>query len=95
MNIGATIKTLRKEKNIKQIDLAQNCGISQTYLSQIEKGLKIPTIDVLEKISTNLGLPYPVLSFLTLDTSNISEDKKEIYNKFQPVISGLIKEIFF
>lgn len=95
MNIGETIKILRKEKNIKQLDLAESSGISQTYLSQIEKGTKTPTIDVLEKISTNLGLPYPVLSFLSLDTNSISAEKKEIYNRFEPVISGLIKEIFF
>lgn len=95
MNIGETIKLLRKEKNIKQLDLAASCGISQTYLSQIEKGRKVPALDILEKISAALGLPFAVLSFLSLDSNALPENKREVYGKFQPVISGLIKEIFF
>lgn len=95
MNIGETIKLLRKEKNIKQLDLAASCGISQTYLSQIEKGTKVPALDILEKISAALGLPFAVLSFLSLDSNALPENKREVYDKFQPVISGLIKEIFF
>lgn len=94
MNIGSTIQKLRKEKNIKQIELAEKSGISQTYLSQIEKGIKVPTIDILEKVSLSLGIPYPVLSYLSIDRNNVPEGKKEIYDKFEPVISGLIKDIF-
>lgn len=94
MNIGETIKLLRKEKNIKQFDLAASSGISQTYLSQIEKGTKVPAFNILEKISAALGLPFAVLSFLSLDSNALPESKREIYDKFQPVISGLIKEIF-
>lgn len=94
MNIGSTIQKLRKEKNIRQIELAENSGISQTYLSQIEKGLKMPTVDVLEKVCFNLGIPYPVLSYLSIDRNNVPEGKKEIYDKFEPVISKLIKDIF-
>lgn len=95
MSIGNTISNLRKEKKIKQMDLAKISGISQTYLSQIEKGVKTPTIDILEKISFALGIPYPVLSFLSIDKNDISDDKKEAFSKFEPVISSIIKEIFF
>lgn len=94
MNIGETIKHIRKEKKIKQGDLAEKSGISQTYLSQIEKGVKVPTVDILEKISNAIGMPFAVLSFLSLDSSMIPDDKKDVYDKFQPVISGLIKDIF-
>lgn len=94
MNIGITIQKLRKEKNIRQIELADKSGISQTYLSQIEKGIKIPSIDILEKISLNLGVPYPILSFLSIDRNNVPEGKKEVYDQFQPIINKLIKDIF-
>lgn len=95
MSIGKTISVLRKEKKIKQIELAEITGISQTYLSQIEKGVKVPTIEILEKISLALGIPYAILSFLSIDKNDIAEDKKEAYNRFEPVISSIIKEIFF
>jgi transcriptional regulator with XRE-family HTH domain len=35
MDIGQTILRVRKEKGIKQKDLAKGAGISSTYLSQI------------------------------------------------------------
>ena len=94
MNIGETIRVLRKEKNIKQFELADSSGVSQTYLSQIEKGVKTPTIDILKKICASLEVPFEVVAFLGLDSENLSADKKDVYNKFHPVISGLIKEIF-
>jgi transcriptional regulator with XRE-family HTH domain len=94
MNLGNTIQKLRKDKNIRQIELAEKSGISQTYLSQIEKGIKVPTIDVLEKVSLGLGVPYPVLSYLSIDRSNVPDGKKELYDKFEPIISGLIRDIF-
>jgi XRE family transcriptional regulator, regulator of sulfur utilization len=94
MTIGETISKVRKEKNLKQKDLAASCKISQTYLSQIEKGTKIPTLDVLEKISNGLAMPYPVLSFLSLDESSIAEEKRVAYNSMKPIINGIIKELF-
>lgn len=94
MTIGETITKVRKDKDIKQKDLAASCNISQTYLSQIEKGFKIPTIDVLERISAGLGIPYPVLSFLSLDEGSIAEEKRVAYNSMKPIINGIIKELF-
>ena len=50
MDIGNTIKEQRKRRKIQQQDLAERSGISQTYLSQIEGGSRVPTIDVLERL---------------------------------------------
>ncbi|MCX6328144.1 MAG: helix-turn-helix transcriptional regulator, partial [Bacteroidia bacterium] len=66
MDIGPTILRLRKEKGIKQKDLARGAGISATYLSQIEKGLRVPRLDILEKISNEINVPLSILSFLSL-----------------------------
>lgn len=94
MTIGETISKVRREKDIKQKDLAASCKISQTYLSQIEKGAKTPTLEILERISEGLSMPYPVLSFLSLDENSIAEDKKVAYNSMKPIINGIIKELF-
>lgn len=95
MNIGATIKDIRKRKGLSQHALAASSGISQTYLSQIEKGDRIsPTIDVLHKISAALELPYPVLEFLTLDYSDIEKEKLFAFKKIETAVNQLIKEFF-
>lgn len=54
--IGKKIKSMRLKKGIKQIELAKNAGISNTYLSDIENGRTIPSIKTLTKITKALGL---------------------------------------
>jgi transcriptional regulator with XRE-family HTH domain len=53
MNIGAAIKAVRLEKNLKQNKLA---GISNTYLSDIETGRTAPSLKTLKKIMQALGV---------------------------------------
>lgn len=94
MKIGAIIKKLRTKRKIRQKDFAEKCGISQTYLSQIENDDRNPTISVLEKISEVLSIPYPVLSFLTLNEESIAEEKRESYKTAKPILDGIIDQIF-
>ena len=94
MKIGVTIKKLRKEKRIKQIDFSKQCGISQTYLSQLENDERNPTVDVLERISNVLEIPYPVLSFLSITVENVPEEKKEVYKRMEKVMFGLVEDVF-
>ena len=52
------IKTLREDRKIKQQELADMIEINRTYLSAIETGTILPTIDTLLKISRALGCEY-------------------------------------
>lgn len=95
MNIGTTIKLVRKRKRISQQELAERCGISQTYISILESSRESnPSIHVLKKISKALDLPYPVLAFLTLEYDDISQNKQDAYKRIEPAIDALIKEFF-
>jgi XRE family transcriptional regulator, regulator of sulfur utilization len=94
MNIGDTIRQLRKQKGLKQNELASLCKISQTYLSLIENNSKEPNISTLKKISDMLSIPISVLFFLSLDKKDVNSNKMEIYDKFYPTIKNLIHEIF-
>lgn len=52
------IKALREDRKIKQQELADMIGINRTYLSAIETGAILPTIDTLLKISRALNCEY-------------------------------------
>lgn len=41
--IGQVIKTVRKQKGLKQIDVAKEMTVSQSYISQIENEVTAPT----------------------------------------------------
>ena len=94
MKIGTTIKKLRKGKGYKQIEFAKRCSISQTYLSQLENDERNPTVDVLERISKVLEIPFPVISFLSLTVDNVPEEKREVYNKMEKVMFGIVENVF-
>ncbi|MCL1880789.1 MAG: helix-turn-helix domain-containing protein [Oscillospiraceae bacterium] len=54
---GNNLKMLRKLQKLNQETLAHNAGISVAYLSELERGMKCPTIDIVIKISNVLRVP--------------------------------------
>jgi len=93
MDLGSTIKNIRKQKGIKQNTLAEICKISQTYLSQIENNQKEPNISTLKTICSNLNISLPILFFLSIDEKDISEKKRQAFNIINPSIKTLVNEL--
>lgn len=56
LTIGKVIKKRRKELNIRQPDLADLASISVNTLYKIERDTANPTLDILERIATVLGM---------------------------------------
>lgn len=50
-NILKFLKKLRKEKGLTQGDLANMVQITQAHVSQIERGMATPSIQLLEKLA--------------------------------------------
>jgi XRE family transcriptional regulator of biofilm formation len=54
--LGLNIKLYRSQKGLSQVALAEKIGISKTFLSTIERGLKYPTAKVLAKLAQSLDV---------------------------------------
>ena len=54
--LGVNIRRLRLEKGWSQEDYADRAGIHRTYVSDIERGARNPTITVVEKLAKPLGV---------------------------------------
>ena len=55
--IGENIKKLRKEKGITLSNLAKQSGVSKSYLSNLERGLKKnPSIQIVESVAGVLNI---------------------------------------
>ncbi len=63
-NIGRAILKLRKDLGYSQIELSTLAGITQGYLSKIERESKIPTIENLENISKALSIPVSLITYI-------------------------------
>jgi len=57
MNIGATIRTYRLQKGMSQGDIEKRTGLLRCYLSRVENGHTIPSLDTLAKIAHAMELP--------------------------------------
>jgi transcriptional regulator with XRE-family HTH domain len=59
--VGANLRRLRTKRGLSLERMARASGVSRAMLGQIELGHSTPTINVLWKISTALGLPFSAL----------------------------------
>ncbi|GAC70150.1 helix-turn-helix domain-containing protein [Gordonia soli] len=60
-DIGSFIRTQRVAAEVSLRQLAERAGVSNPYLSQIERGLRKPSADVLAQIAKGLRLSAEVL----------------------------------
>lgn len=56
--VGANLRRLRVKRGLSLEKLSRLSGVSRAMLGQIELGQSAPTINVLWKISTALGVPF-------------------------------------
>lgn len=61
LRFAQNLRTLRRLKNVSQEELAFTAGISRVYLSDIERGNRAVTIDVMGKLATGLDVELAVL----------------------------------
>jgi len=97
MNIGLAFRKVRFEKfpngEKRQYEIAKAAKISQTFLSQIEKGTKIPSQSVVERLCRVYDVPQIVIAWYGTEEKEIKPNKKGMYNSIKPVIDGLISEL--
>lgn len=59
---GEVLHTARMEKKLKQAELAEICGMDDTYISDLERGKYMPSLFTVLKLSKGLGLSLSEMS---------------------------------
>ena len=90
---GKTIKEARKKIGYTQAMLAEEIGISSNFIGDIERGLKLPSLNNLILLSNTLKLSLDTMFADSLD--NMLYEPGEIYytDKQFAVIQNVIKSI--
>ena len=57
MIIGARIRRLREQKGLSQRDIEERTGLLRCYISRVENGHTIPSLDNLERLASVLDVP--------------------------------------
>jgi transcriptional regulator with XRE-family HTH domain len=60
-DIGTFIRDLRRNARISLRQLAEQAGVSNPYLSQIERGLRKPSAEVLSQLASALRVSTPLM----------------------------------
>lgn len=54
--VGRNIQKFRREMGISQEELGFRCDLHRTYISGVERGVRNPTVSVLERLANALGV---------------------------------------
>jgi transcriptional regulator with XRE-family HTH domain len=57
MVIGERLRSLREQKKLSQGDIQKRTGLLRCYISRVENGYTVPSVDTLEKMSRALEIP--------------------------------------
>jgi transcriptional regulator with XRE-family HTH domain len=95
MNIGETIRNFRLQKGMSQGDIEKRTGLLRCYLSRVENGHTIPSLDTLAKIATSMEVPLAqFFNDSAADTSNknlpqLSEEEVRFLSQIRRYSSNL------
>lgn len=94
MHIGKRIRDLRNAKGMKVTELARKAYISQPYLSDIEKGRTIPSLDKLISLCEALDISLSDFFGETTDLSpellSLIESAKQLTSEQQRALQYFI-----
>ncbi|MGH3432804.1 MAG: helix-turn-helix domain-containing protein [Thermocrispum sp.] len=56
--LGQTLREARVQRNARLVDVAERAGISPQYLSEIERGRKEPSSEMIAAVTGALGVEF-------------------------------------
>lgn len=55
--VGLNVRKYREARGLSQEAFADHCGLHRTYISGVERGIRNPTVVVLDRIARALEVP--------------------------------------
>ncbi|MAN77190.1 helix-turn-helix transcriptional regulator [Pelagibacterium flavum] len=59
------LRLIRVFHDLKQFEVAEKIGVSKSYISELENGSKAPSLEVLQRYSSEFGIPVSSLMFFS------------------------------
>lgn len=75
-NLGAAIKAARKHKQLTQLELSEELGITPRHLQAIENENKTPSYDLLFRMLAYLNIPAD--SILNSTKSDLTQEQEQL-----------------
>ena len=69
------LRLIRVFHDMKQQELARRLGLSKSYISELESGKKVPSMEVIQKYSGEFRIPASSILFFSESLENPSKAK--------------------
>jgi transcriptional regulator with XRE-family HTH domain len=94
--IGRIIKQLREQKGMSQGDIERSTGMLRAYISRVEHGHTVPSLESLERFAAALGIPlYQLFCYKPSEqeaVAPVSEKEREA-EKFLLLLKGCVRDM--
>lgn len=91
MQLGQVFKRIRKDQGISQMDASKKCGISQSYLCQIEAGKRTVEMKTYSKLAAVYKTPLPFILWEAIELKDVPVNKRSAFKEIKPLVDNLIK----
>ena len=83
MEIGERLRNIRTSKGLSIYKLAQETGISQNHISDLELGRRKPSVETLKRLIVPLGITLSELFNEDTEVSILTEKERELVENFR------------
>ncbi|WP_347303599.1 helix-turn-helix transcriptional regulator [Croceibacterium sp. TMG7-5b_MA50] len=73
------LKTMRQYHRLSQAEMADQIGISRSYLNEIERDKKEPSLDILRRYAERFEVPLSSLMLFAERSNELRFDKARIF----------------
>lgn len=91
MNIGQAIRQLRTTRGVTQQNLALNTGVTQGFLSLVEKGKREPGFGFVERIAEVLRVPPQLVLLLACEGHPRAKRYSKQLQQIAEALDGLLR----
>jgi transcriptional regulator with XRE-family HTH domain len=92
MDYAKAVRTCRAIRGWQQADLAREAGLSQSFVSLVEAGQRIPSARSLKRIARALRVPEGLLSLLAMEKKSLPIKSKQVYEDLGSALMRLLLE---
>ena len=74
--IHEALRLIRVFHDLKQVELAERLGVSKSHISEIEKGNKSPSLDLIQRYAIEFKIPVSSIMFFAEELPNAKSGDK-------------------
>jgi transcriptional regulator with XRE-family HTH domain len=93
MTLGESLKVIRARVGLRQGELANRVGISQSLLSLIENDRREPAVDLINRLCSVMGVPPQLVFLMTSTPTEGNERFKPLLDKLSLLMLDILQEV--